>query len=128
VSPFGCDVSVSFLGCVQDGVKATTVIERVLAVSWLVLPIGLLVSSTVCSFVLWRTPAADTAYRQAVVAHGGSRTVLSLAAVLCYAVLSKYSSKYSHSQAAAACVGSFTVSALLLCQSFPHTRLHWWLL
>jgi hypothetical protein len=46
------------------------VIERVLAVSWLVLPIGLVVSSAVCGFVLARTPAADAAYKQAVVAHG----------------------------------------------------------
>jgi oligosaccharide translocation protein RFT1 len=50
--------------------QRVTVIERVLAVSWLVLPIGAAVASAVCGFVLWRSQAADTTYRQAVVAHG----------------------------------------------------------
>ena len=58
------------LANLQNGAKPVSVIERVLAVSWLVLPIGLVVSSAVCGFVLARTPAADTAYKQAVVAHG----------------------------------------------------------
>jgi hypothetical protein len=56
----------------QGKPKPASVAERVLAVSWLVLPIGLLVSSAVCGFVLWRSPDAGTAYRQAVVAHGES--------------------------------------------------------
>jgi hypothetical protein len=62
---------VFLLANLQNGAKPVSVIERVLAVSWLVLPIGLVVSSAVCGFVLARTPAADTAYKQAVVAHGG---------------------------------------------------------
>lgn len=55
----------------QDGgTKPVSVVERVLAVSWLVLPIGLVASTAVCGFVLWSAKAADLAYRQAVVAHG----------------------------------------------------------
>jgi hypothetical protein len=65
-------VCCAVLCCVllQGKPKSASVAERVLAVSWLVLAIGLLVSSAVCGFVLWRSPTADTAYRQAVVAHG----------------------------------------------------------
>lgn len=58
-------------GVSQGGCSQATIVERVLAVSWLVLPIGLVVSTAVCGFVLWQSPSADAAYRQAVVAHGG---------------------------------------------------------
>jgi hypothetical protein len=54
----------------QEG--STTVAERVLRVSWPILPIGLLLSTAVCAFVLWRSTAqgGDLQYQQAVVAHG----------------------------------------------------------
>jgi hypothetical protein len=50
----------------------TTVAERVLRVSWPILPIGLVLSTAVCAFVLWRSAAqgGDLQYQQAVVAHG----------------------------------------------------------
>jgi hypothetical protein len=54
----------------KPGVSAT---DRVLAVSWLALPAGALVSAAVVAFTLWRSPGADPAYRQAVVLHGGVR-------------------------------------------------------
>jgi hypothetical protein len=48
------------------------VAERVLRVSWPVLPIGLVLSTAVCAFVLWRSASqgGDLQYQQAVVAHG----------------------------------------------------------
>jgi hypothetical protein len=52
--------------------SSTTVAERVLRVSWPILPIGMVLSTAVCAFVLWRSAAqgGDLQYQQAVVAHG----------------------------------------------------------
>jgi hypothetical protein len=47
--------------------------DRVLSVSWLVLPVGAAVTAAVCGFALWSSPNADEAYRQAVVLHGAAR-------------------------------------------------------
>jgi hypothetical protein len=51
---------------------STTVAERVLRVSWPILPIGLVLSTAVCAFVLWRSAAqgGGLQYQQAVAAHG----------------------------------------------------------
>lgn len=60
----------TLLPLLQEG--STTVAERVLRVSWPILPIGLVLSTAVCAFVLWRSAAqgGDAQYQQAVVAHG----------------------------------------------------------
>jgi hypothetical protein len=46
------------------------VTDRVLAVSWLAIPLGVTVSAAVVAVALWRSPGADAAYRQAVLLHG----------------------------------------------------------
>lgn len=52
---------------------AVQLADRVLSVSWLVLPVGAAVTAAVCGFALWSSPNADEAYRQAVVLHGAAR-------------------------------------------------------
>ncbi|WIA16227.1 hypothetical protein OEZ85_012938 [Tetradesmus obliquus] len=69
--------------------SSTTVAERVLRVSWPILPIGMVLSTAVCGFVLWHSAAqgGDLAYQQAVVAHGVA-AVLELASEPLYIISS----------------------------------------
>lgn len=55
-----------------QGQQGATVAERVLRITWLILPIGAVVSAVVCLLVLWRSTATggDLEYQQAVIAHG----------------------------------------------------------
>lgn len=52
-----------------------SVVDRILSVSWLVIPVGALVATAVYSFVSWRTAQDDIVYRQAVAWHGKWRLV-----------------------------------------------------
>lgn len=45
-----------------------------LAVSWVALPVGVVVAAAVCTITLWRSSGADEAYRRAVVLHGEERS------------------------------------------------------
>eukprot|EP00877_Chromochloris_zofingiensis_P005176 jgi/Chrzof1/1465/Cz10g08270.t1 len=50
--------------------RSVSVVDRILSVSWLVIPVGALVATAVYSFVSWRTAQDDIVYRQAVAWHG----------------------------------------------------------
>ncbi|GBF96551.1 hypothetical protein Rsub_09134 [Raphidocelis subcapitata] len=97
------------------GGQAVPLADRVLSVSWLVLPAGAAVTAAVCGFALWRSPDADEAYRLAVVLHGVA-AMIELAAEPFYIIASaqlRFGLRAAVDTAAMLLRGALTLALLL---------------